>query len=158
MNNASPTSPALGKNSNAVPTTVSQVVLIRKALRVVSFVIGTYVATRQYSVSDHVATLIGYLGLATPNFLLALVLMYLANQWFDTSIGGIMDDEYRNQPWSPSSSNHYCREVFYRGVRELTELNLHHSHSIIVYLLLTQIQIRMYLFILPMHGINIISE
>jgi peptide/nickel transport system permease protein len=67
---------------------------------VVSFSIGTYVATRQYSVTDHVATLIGYLGLATPNFLLALILMYLANQWFDTSIGGIMDDAYRNQPWS----------------------------------------------------------
>ena len=67
---------------------------------IVSFVIGTYVATRQYSVSDHVATLIGYLGLATPNFLLALVLMYFANQWFDTSIGGIMDDKYRNAPWT----------------------------------------------------------
>lgn len=67
---------------------------------IVSFAIGTYVATRQYSVADHIATLIGYLGLATPNFLLALVLMYFANQWFDTSIGGIMDDEYRNQPWS----------------------------------------------------------
>jgi peptide/nickel transport system permease protein len=67
---------------------------------VVSFAIGTYVATRQYSVSDHIATLIGYLGLATPNFLLALLLMYLANQWFDTSIGGIMDDSYRNEPWS----------------------------------------------------------
>ena len=67
---------------------------------VVSFAIGTYVATRQYSVSDHIATLVGYLGLATPNFLLALILMYFANQWFDTSIGGIMDDRYRNEPWS----------------------------------------------------------
>jgi len=67
---------------------------------VVSFAIGTYVATRQYSVADNVATLFGYLGLATPNFLLALVMMYFANQWFDLSIGGIMDDQYRNQPWS----------------------------------------------------------
>jgi peptide/nickel transport system permease protein len=67
---------------------------------VVSFAIGTYVATRQYSISDHIATLFGYLGLATPNFLLALILMYLANQWFDTSIGGIVDDQYRNAPWS----------------------------------------------------------
>ncbi len=67
---------------------------------VVSFAIGTYVATRQYSVADNVATFFGYLGLATPNFLLALILMYLANQWFDLSIGGIMDDKFRNQPWS----------------------------------------------------------
>jgi len=67
---------------------------------VVSFAIGTYVATRQYSVADNIATLFGYLGLATPNFLLALVMMYFANQWFDLSIGGIMDDQYRNQPWT----------------------------------------------------------
>lgn len=67
---------------------------------VVSFAIGTYVATRQYSIADNVATFLGYLGLATPNFLLALILMYLANQWFDLSIGGIMDDKFRNQPWS----------------------------------------------------------
>lgn len=67
---------------------------------VVSFAIGTYVATRQYSVADNIATFIGYLGLATPNFLLALIMMYLANQWFDLSIGGIMDDKFRNQPWS----------------------------------------------------------
>ena len=66
---------------------------------VVSFAIGTFVATRQYSVSDHVATLFGYLGLATPNFLLALVLMYLASEWFGLSIGGIMDDEVRELPW-----------------------------------------------------------
>lgn len=67
---------------------------------IVSFAIGTYTATRQYGLGDHFATFLGYIGLATPNFLLALVLMYLANLWFDTSIGGIMDDEFRNQPWS----------------------------------------------------------
>ena len=67
---------------------------------VVSFAIGTYVATRQYSIADNLATFIGYLGLATPNFLLALILLYLANQWFDLSIGGIMDDKYRNLPWT----------------------------------------------------------
>lgn len=67
---------------------------------VVSFAIGTYTATRQYSLGDHFATFMGYLGLATPNFLLALVLVYFANVWFDISIGGIMADEYRNQPWS----------------------------------------------------------
>ena len=67
---------------------------------IVSFAIGTYTATRQYSMGDHVATFMGYLGLATPNFLLALVLMYFANVWFDISLGGIMDDKYLNQPWS----------------------------------------------------------
>ncbi len=67
---------------------------------VVSFTIGTYTATRQYGFGDNFATFMGYIGLATPNFLLALILMYLANVWFDVSIGGMMDDRFLNQPWS----------------------------------------------------------
>lgn len=67
---------------------------------VVSFPIGVYSATHQYSWGDHGLTLIGFLGLATPNFLLALILMYLANVWFGTSIGTLMDPQYVNQPWS----------------------------------------------------------
>ena len=67
---------------------------------VVSFPIGVYSATHQYSVGDHSLTLIGFLGLATPNFLLALVLLYFANVWFGTEIGGLMDEKYLDQPWS----------------------------------------------------------
>lgn len=66
----------------------------------VSFPIGVYSATHQYSWGDHGLTLLGFLGLATPNFLLALVLLYLANVWFGTSIGGLMDPIYLDQPWS----------------------------------------------------------
>lgn len=66
----------------------------------VSFPIGIYSATRQYSWGDYGFTFLGYVGLATPNFLLGLVLMYLANAWFDLSIGGLMDPEYIGQPWS----------------------------------------------------------
>ena len=66
----------------------------------VSFPIGIYSAVRQYSVGDYVFSLLGFLGLATPNFLLALVLLYLANVYFGTSIGGLMDDEFIGQPWS----------------------------------------------------------
>ncbi|MEQ8666140.1 MAG: ABC transporter permease [Rhodospirillales bacterium] len=66
----------------------------------VSFPIGVYSATHQYSWGDHGLTLLGFLGLATPNFLLALVLLYLANVWFGTSIGGLMDPVYLDQPWS----------------------------------------------------------
>jgi len=67
---------------------------------VVSFPIGIYSATHQYSWGDHGLTLLGFLGLATPNFLLALVLLYFANVWFGTSIGGLMDDKFIDQPWS----------------------------------------------------------
>jgi peptide/nickel transport system permease protein len=67
---------------------------------VVAFPIGIYSATHQYSWSDHALTFIGFLGLATPNFLLALVLLYLANVYFGLSIGGLMDPRYLDAPWS----------------------------------------------------------
>ena len=67
---------------------------------IVAFPIGVYSATHQYSWSDHVLTLLGFLGLATPSFLLALVLLYLANVYFGISIGGLMDPKYVDQPWS----------------------------------------------------------
>jgi peptide/nickel transport system permease protein len=67
---------------------------------VVSFPIAIYSATHQYSWGDYGLTLLGFLGLATPNFLLALVLLYLSNVWFGMSIGGLMDPQYLDQPWS----------------------------------------------------------
>ncbi len=66
----------------------------------VSFPIGIYSATHQYRWGDYGLTFIGFIGLATPNFLLALVLLYFANVWFGTSIGGLMDPIYIDQPWS----------------------------------------------------------
>ena len=66
----------------------------------IAFPIGIYSATHQYSWGDYGLSLIGFIGLATPNFLLALIMLYLANVWFGTSIGGLMDPEYLDQPWS----------------------------------------------------------
>ncbi|MBV8097637.1 MAG: ABC transporter permease, partial [Verrucomicrobia bacterium] len=70
----------------------------------VAFPIGVYSATHQYSLADHFLTLLGFLGLATPSFLLALVLLYLANVYFGISIGGLMDPQYINKPWSLSKA------------------------------------------------------
>jgi peptide/nickel transport system permease protein len=67
---------------------------------IVAFPIGVYSATHQYSWGDHGLTFLGLVGLATPNFLLALIMMYLANITFGTSIGTLMDAQYVNQPWS----------------------------------------------------------
>jgi peptide/nickel transport system permease protein len=67
---------------------------------VVSFPIGIYSATHQYSLGDYALTFIGFIGFATPNFLLALVLLYWANVHFGTSIGGLMDPEFIDQPMS----------------------------------------------------------
>ncbi len=65
-----------------------------------AFPIGIYSATHQYSWGDYGLTFVGMIGIAVPNFLLALVMMYLANVWFGTSIGGLMDREYLNQAMS----------------------------------------------------------
>lgn len=66
----------------------------------VSFPIGIYSATHQYSWGDHGLSFLGFLGLATPNFLLALILLYFANVWFGTSIGGLMAPEFIDAPWT----------------------------------------------------------
>lgn len=62
--------------------------------------IGIYSAVRQYSAADYTFTTIGLLGLATPNFLIALVLMYLGYTLFGVSVGGLFSPEYVNAPWS----------------------------------------------------------
>ncbi len=67
---------------------------------IVAFPIGIYSATHQYSWSDYGLTFVGLLGLAIPNFLLALVMLYLANIWFGTSVGHLMDPEYLDKPMS----------------------------------------------------------
>jgi peptide/nickel transport system permease protein len=67
---------------------------------VVSFPIAVYSAVRQYSIGDYLFTFLGYIGLATPSFLIALILLYLANVYFGISIGGLMDPQYMNAPWS----------------------------------------------------------
>jgi peptide/nickel transport system permease protein len=67
---------------------------------IVSFVIGVYAATHQYQFGDYFASFIGFIGLAIPNFLLALVLLYLGKVYFGLSIGGLMDPEYIDKPFS----------------------------------------------------------
>ena len=66
----------------------------------VSFPIGIYSATHQYSLADYGLSILGFIGMATPSFLLALVMLYFANVWFGVSIGGLMDPSYIDQPWS----------------------------------------------------------
>jgi peptide/nickel transport system permease protein len=62
--------------------------------------IGIYSAVRKNSIGDYVATLVGFLGLATPSFLLALGTMYLGATWFGQSVGGLFSPEYEAAPWS----------------------------------------------------------
>jgi len=65
-----------------------------------AFPIGIYSATHQYSWGDYGLTFLGLIGIAVPNFMLALVMMYFANTWFGISIGNLMDRQYLNEPLS----------------------------------------------------------
>jgi peptide/nickel transport system permease protein len=67
---------------------------------VVALPIGIYSAVRQYSVGDYIATFIGFIGLAVPSFMLALVLMYLGFKLFNLNVGGLFSDELAQAPWS----------------------------------------------------------
>ena len=62
--------------------------------------IGIYSAVRQYSIADYIFTFVGFVGLAVPNFLLALIIMYLGFRFFDASIGGLFSADYALAPWS----------------------------------------------------------
>ena len=66
----------------------------------VALPIGVYSAVRKYSIGDYVATFLGFIGLATPNFLVALILMYISFKYFGQSVGGLFSPEYSNAPWS----------------------------------------------------------
>ena len=67
---------------------------------VLALPIGIYSAVRQYSVGDYVATFIGFIGLAVPNFLLALVILYFGFVLFNANVGGLFTPELQDAPWS----------------------------------------------------------
>lgn len=67
---------------------------------VVAFPVGIYSAVKQYSVGDYIATFLGFIGLATPNFMIALILMYIAFKVFNQSVGGLFSPEYIDAAWS----------------------------------------------------------
>ena len=67
---------------------------------IIAVPIGIYSAVRQYTVFDYVFTFIGFVGLATPAFLLALVVMFFAFRHLGISVGGLFSREYISAPWS----------------------------------------------------------
>ncbi|MBN1640075.1 MAG: ABC transporter permease [Anaerolineae bacterium] len=62
--------------------------------------IGIYSATHQYAFFDYFTTFLGFVGLATPNFMLALIFLWVAYSVFDISIGGLFSPEYVDAAWS----------------------------------------------------------
>jgi peptide/nickel transport system permease protein len=62
--------------------------------------IGIYSAVKRYSIGDYVFTFIGFIGLAVPNFLLALVMMFIAAKYYSLDVTGLFSSEFQNAPWS----------------------------------------------------------
>ena len=62
--------------------------------------IGIYSAVRQYSFLDYMFTAIGFVGIAVPNFLLALIIMYFSFVLFNANVGGLFSPEFDLAPWS----------------------------------------------------------
>lgn len=67
---------------------------------VLALPIGVYSAVRKYSIGDHALTFLGFIGLAVPNFLLALILMYLGFTLFGADVGGLYSPQFETAPWS----------------------------------------------------------
>lgn len=67
---------------------------------IIAFPIGVFSAVKQYSIGDYIATFIGFLGLATPDFLLALVLMWVLFAYFNQSVGGLFSPDFQSAAWS----------------------------------------------------------
>lgn len=62
--------------------------------------IGIYSAVRQYSFGDYVVTILGFVGLAVPSFLIALVLLYVSFRYLGQDVGGLFSEQYVDAPWS----------------------------------------------------------
>jgi peptide/nickel transport system permease protein len=69
-------------------------------VQLVSIPIGIYSAVRQYSIGDYIFTFLGFIGRAVPNFLLALLLLYITYTYFGTSLIGLFSSQYVDAPWS----------------------------------------------------------
>ncbi|GAB2607632.1 ABC transporter permease [Kribbella endophytica] len=66
----------------------------------IAFPIGIYSALRQYSPGDYFASFLGFIGMAVPEFMLALVMMYVGFRYFGQSVGGLFSPEYADAAWN----------------------------------------------------------
>ena len=78
--------------------------------------IGVYSAIRQNSIGDYTFTLLGFTGLAVPDFLLGLVLMYLFFSWFGHSVGGLFSGDYESAAWSMSKVLDMLQHLIIPGI------------------------------------------
>jgi peptide/nickel transport system permease protein len=66
----------------------------------IAFPVGIYSAVRKYTIGDYILTFFAFLGLAIPEFMIALILLYVSFKYFDQSVGGLFSSQYVDAPWS----------------------------------------------------------
>lgn len=92
--------PVLELIQDRLPITLLLSVLTTIVTYALAIPIGIFSARKQYSIRDYIFTVIGFIGLATPSFFLALVLMYFCSTQLGVSVGGINSPEFINAPMS----------------------------------------------------------
>ncbi|GAA5016423.1 ABC transporter permease [Actinopolymorpha pittospori] len=83
-----------------LPLTIALAVSTLLLTWIIAFPIGIYSAVRQYSAGDYIFTTIGFLGLAIPHFLIALVLMYIGFHYFGQTVGGLFSSRFAEATWN----------------------------------------------------------
>jgi peptide/nickel transport system permease protein len=83
---------------------------------VVAIPAGIYSATHQNSIFDYVFSLLNYVGVATPNFMLALILMWFAFSYLGINITGLFSPEFEQAPWSLARFIDLCKHIWVPGV------------------------------------------
>ena len=92
--------PVSGLIMERLPTTLGISLLTILLTYAIAIPVGIYSATHQYSMLDYAFTLLGFIGLAMPGFLLALVLMFFAYKYLNLSVGGLFSPQYMGEPMS----------------------------------------------------------
>jgi peptide/nickel transport system permease protein len=94
--------PVLGLLTERLPLTFALALFTMLFTWAIAFPIGIFSAVKQYSIGDYIATFLGFIGLATPDFLLALILMWVFFAYFNQSVGGLFSPDFQDAPWSPA--------------------------------------------------------
>lgn len=92
--------PVIDLINERIGATVLLSVLSLVITYIVAVPIGIYSAVNQYSLGDYFWTFMGFIGLALPNFLLALILLFIFHKFFGLSVGGLFSPGMADQPWS----------------------------------------------------------
>jgi len=83
-----------------LPITLAIMIPTTIFVYIVAVPVGIYSAVRQYSILDYVFSFFGFAGLAIPNFLFAIVLLFIGSRYFDANVGGLFSPQYELAPWS----------------------------------------------------------